>query len=213
MAQLGLLFEVIADIRRLDRLGTNDAAFRSGVRSAIAERLPPVPPDWRAPRLAPGSTAADAAGVIAAALLRNAGPATTLLAQIAREDITITVTRAARRALTPAEAAVLGAGEGTRAYEREGLMTAGDVLVAGTRLVLIPARIPAVAWEAIQAGQGAGEVLGPYGMHRADRHVSLSRPAATVDASAVLSVGDQAVGMSEEHIPATFCRYVASVDR
>ena len=34
MAQLGLLFEVIADIRRLDRPGVNDAAFRSGVRSA-----------------------------------------------------------------------------------------------------------------------------------------------------------------------------------
>ena len=42
MAQLGLFWEVIADIRRLDRPGTNNESFRWGVRSAIAERLPPV---------------------------------------------------------------------------------------------------------------------------------------------------------------------------
>ncbi len=214
LAQLGLLFEVLTDIRRLDRPGTNDAAFRSGVRSAIAERLPPLGGlDWAPPRLAPGSTPADAAGMIAAVMLRNAGPATALLAQLARGPITITVTSAAHRALTPGEADLFGARWDTRAYERTGVMTAGTLTVATTRLVLVPGRLPGEAWGAIQAGQPAGTALGSYGMHRTGREAILSRPAATVDASAVLSVGDQAIGMSEEHIPATFCRYVASVDR
>ena len=213
IAQLGLLFEVIADIRRLDRPGTNDASFRSGVRSAIAERLPPLPGTDQPPAtLAPGSTPADAAGMIAAVMLRNAGPATTLLAQIAQAPVTITVTRAAHRTLTPGEAALLNAPDGTRAYERDGLMTtSGDVLVAGTRLVLIPSRLPADAWEAIQAGAPAGAALGPYGMHRTGRKALLSRPAALVDASAVLAVGDQVIGTAGERIPATFCRHIVNL--
>src|SRR5208282_109167 len=157
LAQLGLLFEVIADIRRLDRPGTNDAAFRSGVRSAIAERLPPLAGmDWPPCRLAPGSTAADAAGMLAAVMLRNAGPATALLTRLARAPVTITVTRAAHRELTPGEAALFGARGGTRAYEREGALTAGDLTVAATRLVLVPERLPGEAWAAILAGEPAG---------------------------------------------------------
>ena len=213
LARLGLFSEVIADIRHLDRLGINDASFRSSVRSAIAERLPPLPgTDQPPPTLAPGSTPADAAGMIAAVMLRNAGPATTLLAQIAQAPVTITVTRAAHRALTPDEAALLHADDGTRAYERTGLMTtSGDVLVAGTRLLLIPPKLPAEAWEAIQAGEPAGAALGPYGMHRTGRKAFLSRPAALVDASAVLAVGDQMIGTSEERIPSTFCRHVVNL--
>lgn len=212
LAQLGLLFEVISDIRRVDRPGTNDAAFRSAVRSAIAERLPPTPLDWQAPRLAPGSTAANAAGVIATALLRNAGPATALLAQFARADIAITVTSAFRRRLSDADAALFAARPGTRAYERGGELTAGDLAVAPTRLVLIPERLPVAAWEAIQAGEPAGAALGPYGMHRADRKVRVSRADATVDASALLSLGDMPIGTAEEHVSRGFCEHVALLD-
>jgi len=213
LAQLGLLFEVIADIRRLDRPGTNDAAFRSGVRSAIAERLPPLAGlDWPPCRLAPGSTPADAAGMIAAVMLRNAGPATALLARLARAPVAVEVTRAAHRKLSDGEAALFGARPGTRAYEREGAMTAGALTVATTRLIVIPERLPGEARAAILAGEPAGAALGPYGMHRVDRKVSLSRPAALVDASAVLSLGDQMVGSAEEHVSRQFCEHVAAVD-
>jgi len=214
MAQLGLFFGVIADIRRLDRPGTNDAAFRSGVRSAIAERLPPLPDSsvWPLVRLAPGSTPADAAFAVSAVLLRNSGPVTPLFARLAREDIAITVTSAAHRAVTEDEAVTLKAGPGARVYEREGAMTAGTLTVAATRLVLIPERLPGVAWGAIQAGEPAGAVLGPYGMHRTDRKAFLSRPDATVDASAVLSLGDMPIGAAEEHVTTGFCRHVALLD-
>jgi hypothetical protein len=211
LAQLGLLFEVIADIRRLDRPGTSDAAFRSAVRSAIAERLPPPGGPDCLPRLAPGSTPADAAGMIAGVMLRNAGPATALLARLAGQAITITVTTAAHRNLSGAEAARFAARPGTRAYEREGTMTAGDLPVATTRLVLVPERLPAAAWAAIQAGRAAGDALGPYGLHRTDRKVCLSRPAALVDASATLTLGDQIVGTAEEHITPELCRHAAAM--
>ncbi|MFZ0227617.1 MAG: hypothetical protein WAL41_11860 [Mycobacterium sp.] len=213
MAQLGLLYEVISDIRRLDRCGTNDASFRWGVRSAIAERLPPVngSADWPSYRLIPGSTAGDAADMIATALLRNAGPATALLARLAGAPVTVEVTCAAHRALTPGEAALFGAGHGTRAYEREGVMTAGDLAVAATRLVLIPERLPGVAWGAIQEGQPAGEALGPYGMHRVDRKICLSRVDATVDASASLTLGDTLIGLAEERVTRELCEHAAAM--
>jgi len=215
MAQIGLFFEVIADIRRLDRPGTNDAAFRSGVRSAIAERLPPLPDSavWPLVRLAPGSTPADAAFAVCVVLARNSGPVTPLFARLAREDITIMVTSSAHREVTADEAGTLKATPGTRAYEREGVMTAGSLTVATTRLVLIPERLPGVAWAAIQAGEPAGAVLGPYGMHRTDRKAFLSRADATVDASAVLSLGDQMTGTAEELVTAEFCRHVVALDR
>ena len=214
MAQLGLFFEVIADIRLLDRPGTNDAAFRSGVRSAIAERLPPgpVPAAWPPARLAPGSTPADVAGAIAAALIRNAGPATDLLTRYAGVPVAIEITRAAHRALTDAEADTLAAMPGTRAYEREGLMTAGEVTVARTRLVLIPERLPGVAWGLIQEGEPAGGVLGSFGMRRIDRRAYCSRQSVLVDASAVLALGDQLIGTAEEHVTGQFCRHAASLD-
>jgi hypothetical protein len=212
MAQLGLLFEVVADIRRLDRPGTSDAAFRSGVRSAIAERLPPVPDiAWPPVRLAPGADAADAAAAIAALLARHAGPATPLLARLAGGPVAVETAAAAHRALTAGEAALLDARHGTRAYEREGEMTAGELAVAQTRLVLIPDRLPAAAWEQIQDGQPAGDALGPYGMRRIDRKTCLSRAAALVDASAVLCLGDVLIGTAAEHITPGFCGHVAAM--
>ena len=213
MAQLGLFWEVIADIRRLDRPGTNNESFRWGVRSAIAERLPPVggSPDWPSYRLIPGSTAGDAADMIATALLRNAGPATVLLSRLAGAPVKVEVTRAVHRALSAGEAAHFGARADVRAYERIGVMTAGDLAVAATRLVLIPERLPGVAWGVIQEGQPAGEALGPYGMHRIDRHVCLSRVDATVDSSAVLSIGDTLVGLAEENVTSELCAHVAAM--
>lgn len=211
MAYLGLLHEVIADIRYLDRPGTSDEAFRSGVRHAIDERIPPGPGplDWPPARLAPGSTPADAAGLISGILAWHSGPATLVLGRLAGAPVAIEVTRAAHRELSAAEAATLKAGPGTRVYERDGRMAAGSVLVARTRLLLIRARIPGGAWEAIQEGQPAGEVLAPYGMRRGRRKVSLSRSAATVDASAVLSLGDLPIGMAEERVTRSFCEHVA----
>jgi hypothetical protein len=42
--------------------------------------------------------------------------------------------------------------------------------------------------------------------------VCLSRADATVDASAVLSLGDLPVGTAEEHVTEQFCRHVVSLD-
>jgi hypothetical protein len=100
---------------------------------------------------------------------------------------------------------------GMRACERVGVMTAGDLAVAVTRLVLIPERLPGVAWGAIQDGQPAGEALGPYGMHRIDRKVCLSRVDATVDSSAVLTLGDMVIGAAEEHVTQELCEHVSRV--
>ena len=203
MAQLGLFFEVIADIRRLDRVGTNDAAFRSGVRSAIAERLPLAPDSaaWPLAGLAPGSTAADVAFAVSAVLLRNSGPVTPLFTRLARRPVTIETSP-----FTEAEF------DGTAACQRSGTMTTGSLTVAATRLVLIPERLPDVAWGAIQAGEPAGAVLGPYGMHRIDRKAFPSRADATVDISAVLALGDMPVGMAEERVTRQFCEHVARLD-
>lgn len=213
LVYLGLLAGVIEDIRHLDRDDLPDAAFRSGVLRAIDERLPPDvgPLDWPPARLAPGSTAADAAGMISGLLGWHEGPATALLSQLAGAPVTIEVTGACHRDLADDEAGVLKAEPGTRAYERTGIMTAGTLTVARTRLVLVPSRLPGEAWAAIQEGQPAGEALESYGMRRDRRRVCLSRLEATVDASAVLYVG-RPVGLAEEHVTEGFARHVASVD-
>ena len=212
LVYLGLLAGVIEDIRHLNRDDLPDAAFRSGVLRAIDERLPPDvgPLDWPPARLAPGSTAADAAGMISGLLGWHEGPATALFTQLAGSPVTIEVTRCAHRAITGEEAGVLKAAAGTRVYEREGLMAAGTLTVASTRLVLVPSRLPGEAWAAIQGGQPAGEALEPYGMRRDRRRVCLSRLDATVDASATISLGNLPVGMAGERVTPEFCAHVAA---
>ena len=207
------MWDALADIDRLlSEEGLPDSAVRSGVRHILQDRLPPlsVALDWPPARLAPGSTPADAAGMISGLLGWHEGPATGLLSQLAGSPVTIEVTGACHRDLTDGEAGVLKAEPGTRAYEREGLMTAGTLAVASTRLVLVPSRLPGEAWAAIQAGQPAGEALQPYGMRRDRRRVCLSRLDATVDASAVLHAG-RAVGMAGERVTREFCAHVAAL--
>jgi hypothetical protein len=214
LAQLGLLYEVISDIRYLDQPGLPDAAYRSGVRHAIEERLPPPPvslDDWPTGRLPPGSTAADAAGLIYGHLRWCAGPATRVLSEVARAPVTIEVARCATRRLAPGEARCLDADEGAWCYEREGFMTAGTVTVAQVRLLLIQNRIPGDAWESVLSGKPAGEVLEPYGMTRDRRQAEMSRADATVDASAVLKLGALPVGVAEEHVGRGFCEHVAAM--
>jgi hypothetical protein len=209
------MWDALTDIDRLlHQDGLPDAAVRSGVRHILEDRLPPLssPLDWPAGRLAPGSTPADAAGMISGILMWHSGPATLVLGQLAGAPIAIEVIRACHRELSCDEATRLLALPGTPAYEREGRMTAGGVLVARTRLVLIRARIPAGAWEAIQAGAPAGEVLEPYGMKRGRRKVCLSREDATVDSSADLLLGDLPIGQAEERVTREFAEHVASVD-
>lgn len=213
LASLGLLYEVISDIRSLDATaGLPDAAFRSGVRQAIDERLPPAPGDlgdWPAGHLLPGSSPADAASMIRGVLAWSDGPATRILGGIAGCPVTVTADWCATRQLAPVEAAALAAGPESRCYEREGVMTAAGITVARVRLLVIQDRIPLAAWEDILSGQPAGEVLKPYGMTRDRRKASVSRADATVDASAVLKLGTLPVGHSEEHVTRQFCEHVA----
>lgn len=209
---LGLLHEVVADIRRLDSPGTNDAAFRSGTLHAIAQRLPPppMPLDWVPSRLAPGATGADAAGMIYGHLAWHPGSATALFTRLTRPvPITITVICAAHRPLDEEEAGDLHAEAGARAYDRESEMTAGGVTVAWTRLILVRDRIPPAAWEAIQGGQPAGAVLAPYGMRRTRRDATLDRDTPAVAAAADLMLGDLPVGTAAEYVTPEFCEHAA----
>jgi len=208
------MWDALTDISRLlERDGLPDSAALSGVRHILQDRLPPMssPHDWPPARLAPGSTAADAAGMIAGLLAWNPGPATALFTALAGTPVTIRVTGSADLRLAATEAADLDASPGDDVWERDGMMMAGDVPVARTRLLLVPFRVPSGAMEAIVAGRPAGEVLAPYGMRRGRREVSVSRADATVDASAVLSLGDLPVGCAWEHVTERMCAHVAAV--
>jgi hypothetical protein len=215
LVTLFAMWDALTDISQLlAEEGLPDSAVRSGVRHILEDRLPPLSMalDWPPARLAPGSTPADAAGMISGLIGWHEGPATALFTQLAGAPVSIEVTRCAHRAVDPDEAGILKTPPGIRVYERWGVMTAGTLTVASTRLVLVPSRLPGEAWAAIQAGQPAGEALEPYGMRRDRRRVCLSRLEATVDASAVLYVG-RPVGLAEEHVSAEMCAHVAAVDR
>jgi hypothetical protein len=211
LAHLGLLAEVVADIRQLDGTAANDAAFRSGARQAIDERLPPppVPLEWPAGHLLPGSTPADAAGLVGGLLAWNSGPAARLLSGLSGCPVTIGVDRCACRCLTADEATALDADPAARAYERDGTMTAAGIAVARTWLLILQDRIPGAAWEEILSGKPAGEALKPYGMARDRRRAHVSRADATVDASAVLKLGTLPIGVAEEHVTAEFTAHLA----
>lgn len=204
-------------LRDIDRLlshaGLPCEAVLSGIRGILAERLPPMhsPEDWPPARLMTGSAPGDAAGMIGGILAWNPGPATAMLSALARHPVTIDAGPFARRGLTGAEAPVLAAEPGTPALEREGVMSAGDLPAARTRLLLLPSRLPADALDLIGDGHPAGEVLAPFGMRRGRRRVCVSRAEATVQASAVLSLGDLPVGAAEENITAELCAHVAAL--
>ena len=215
-SDLGTFFAMWDALNDIDRLlnkeGLPDSAVRSGVRHILEDRLPPlsIALDWPPARLAPGSTPSDAAGMISGLLGWHEGPATGLLSQLAGSPVTIEVIRCAHREIDGDEAAVLKAPPGIRVYERAGIMTAGALTVASTRLVLVPSRLPGEAWAAIQGGRPAGEALEPYGMRRDRRRVCLSRLDATVDASATISLGSLPVGMAGERVTPEFCAHVAA---
>jgi hypothetical protein len=212
--------DALTDIDRLLRQeGLPDVAVRSGVRHILDDRLPPLssPLEWppAACLIAAMRTPADAAGMIAGHLAWDPGPATPLFRRLARAPVGVSDPEPWERKLSEDEAAELAASTGTPAWGRDGEMTArtgaGPVTVAATSLLLIPGRIPPEAMAAIQAGQPAGDVLEPYGMRRVRRRVIADRSGVTVDASAVLVLGDVAVGTAAEHVPAGFCDYVAAL--
>lgn len=213
MAYQGLLYEVIADIRLLDRPGANDAAFRSGVRKAIAERIPPGPGslDWPAGHLSPGATPEDAAGYIAGHLEWNEGPATVLLGELVKAEITFRARPVTRLKLAIAEAEEFAVAPRTEVWEREGVMLApGRLTVARTMLRLIPKRIPPEALENIAAGMPVMEVLEPFGCRR-DRRRAFVSPTGTVEASAELWIGTRKAGAAYEHVTEDAVRCVAAL--
>jgi hypothetical protein len=205
--------DALTDIDRLLRQeGLPDVAVRSGVRHILDDRLPPLssPLEWppAACLIAAMRTPADAAGMIAGHLAWDTGPATALFRRLARAPVEVASPEPWERKLTDDEAADLAASTGTPAWGRDGEMT-GPVTVAATSLLLIPDRIPPEAMAAIRGGQAAGDALEPYGMRRVRRRVTPDRSQATVDASAVLVLGDVPVGTASEHVTRAFCDYVA----
>jgi hypothetical protein len=206
--------DAIALIADLLASPSPDQAVRSAIGQVIAERLPPpaVSLHWPPARLAPGSTWGEAARQIAAHLQWNTGqPASCLLGELAGTTL---VPRFAEPGMSEVDdddtACLLDADLGDQLYERTGAFYAGPVVVAYTRLVLLPDRLPGEAWAAIWEGQPCGEVLNPYGMRRRCRAEATGRDPAVVS-SAVLSLGGRPVGLSAEHIPAAFCQRLAQL--
>jgi hypothetical protein len=191
-----------------------DEAVRSAIGQVIAERIPPpvVSLHWPPARLAPGSTWGEAARQIAAHLQWNAGqPASCLLGEFAGTTL---VPRFAAPAMGKVDdddtARLLDAAPGDQLYERTGAFYAGHAVVAYTRLALLTDRLPAEAWAAIWEGHPCGEVLNPYGMRRRCQAQATGGDPAVVS-SAVLSIGGRPVGLSAEHIPASFCQHLADL--
>ena len=215
LATLGLLAGVVEDIRALDhRRELPDAAFRSGVRQAINERIPPArtPRYWPSGRLPPGATPEDAANQIAAGLAWNEGPATLTLAEMIKDEIMFRAQPFSKLRLAKAEAGDYDAPPKTEIWERAGVMLVpGRLTVAHTMLRLLPSRIPPEALEDIAAGMPAGEVLEPFGWRRDPRKVFVSPAGCTVEASAAMWFGKRKIGAVHEHITAETCEHVAKL--
>lgn len=209
---LGLLWGVILDIRAALDCGSPPEARLSAIRAHLDERVPGGSAgNWPLSPLGPGSTAADAAGMIGAALAWQPGPATAAFGELAGVPARIEITDAGLRPAGAAEGAALGLRPGTQVYARSGLMVAGRVTCARTHLVLAPELLPRRAWDQIRGGEAAGRALAAYGFTRGRRTADVTPggdPA--VRASARLALCGVSVGTAAEDVTAELCEYLAA---
>jgi hypothetical protein len=160
-----------------------------------------------------GICARDVATVLAAWLNATPQPLTAIIGEHSRAPVRLQVLAHGERPLTSREQFRLSA-EGLAACRwREGLLWAGDELAASVSLLWLPARLPAAACLALDAGvEPAGRVLAPYGLKRTDRRAMAAAGTggdAAVTASAVLTVGTVAAGIAEERITRRFAAVLA----
>jgi hypothetical protein len=152
---------------------------------------------------------AQTAQMIASRLREDCTPATDLLAELSGQQVTMNAAAGHACWLTGSDQELLHRGPGT-AWGRNGkLVTADGTVVAHTRLILIPAMVPAGALREIKAGASCGTVLGPPGMTRQDRAAAVTGMDPAVISSAVLML-KEVIGLAYECITADCCRLVAA---
>jgi hypothetical protein len=186
-------------------------ALRSGIRHLVTERLPSPGSNW----VRPGSTWGEVAVMIADRLRSRPGPATTLLAEIARENVWMRAGEFAETLLDDEDdARSFGVPPGTPCWHRPGqFLTGAGNLVADTGLDLIPRLIPPGAMARIRAGEPCGPVLAAYGMRREAREADPTGGDPAVEATAWLRIGEVTVGRAAEKVPLSFCQRVAADSR
>jgi chorismate-pyruvate lyase len=166
-----------------------------------------------------GVATRDVATVLAAWMCATPKPLTALLEDITRTPVTLQVLASGERPLTSREQFRLGAEGLITCRWRHGLLIADGEVAASTSLLWLPARLPAEACRALDAGERpAGAILKPLGMKRTDRRAmattgieEVTGQDAAVMSSAVLTVRKAGVGIAEECITRTFAKALTGV--
>ena len=160
-----------------------------------------------------GIAARDVSTVLAAWLAATPQPLTAMLEDLIKAPVRLQVLASGERPLTEPEQFRLRA-EGLLACRwRHALLLADGLVAASTSLLWLPARLPAEACQALDAGdEPAGKILRPLGMKRTDRRAMATtgmieevtgQPMAVMS-SATLTVGKVPVGIAEEYVTEAF---------
>jgi hypothetical protein len=211
-----LMCDAVTRIRMfLDGPELGPAAARlSGIKHVVDELCPPPPPgDYGLlyGAVPPGTGPGQVAALIADLLAGHPAPATALLAQLAGEDIRITVRDEQRRPLLARERSRLAAPEGTAAYTRRGeLVTVSGVTVARSSLTVIPALLPDDVRDGLAGDVPFGALAAPHGMTRQARVAAVTgRPDPAVESTALLVLGGRRAGIGWEQVTGDFCAHAA----
>ena len=164
-----------------------------------------------------GVCARDVATVLAAWMNASPKPLTALLEDLTHAPVRLQVLASGERPLTGPEQFRLAAGGLAACRWRHGLLLADGEVAASTSLLWLPARLPAAACLALDAGdEPAGRVLAPLGLRRTDRRAmattgieEVTGQDAAVMSSAVLTVGGVKAGIAEETITRRFAEALA----
>jgi hypothetical protein len=173
---------------------------------------------------------AQSAAVVVALLARNAGPATLLFEELAREQIHIELAGRVNRPLTAAECHELHVSPQAIGHHRAGRLRAAEsgLVAAEVSSVVIPWRLPAAARAALGIpcpGEPTpppttvplGKALAGLGVRREPLGARLVRePTAgegchiAVESSARMWLGDVPVALASERVTAALCRRAAA---
>jgi chorismate-pyruvate lyase len=154
----------------------------------------------------------DVATVLAAWMAATPKPLTSMLEDLTKAPVQVRVLASGERPLTGREQFRLGAEGLITCSWRNALLLADGQVAASTSLLWLPARLPAEACRALDAGDvPAGKILRPLGMRRTDRRAmattgieEVTGQDAAVMSSAVLTIGKVGVGIAEETITKIF---------
>jgi hypothetical protein len=221
-----LITGMIRDIRLiLVHPDLGNAAKLAAITEALNQFAPPPGPQANGTEV----SGLQAAAAVVALLARNAGPATFLFEELAKEQIRIELTGRADRLLTSAECFELHAPQGTSGHYRSGALrtvTTG-LLVAEVTSLVLPWRLPPPARDALgipdlgeplppPSSVPFGKALAEFGIRREPLGARLVRDPITtgghvsVESSALMWLGEVPVALAGERVTAQFCRRAVS---